>query len=70
MLKRNLPNLKYLLQVKAYRLTKLAIYLFWLYYFNHRLLHAKKVISALDEVKKVQQGKKAPKSFDDFLNEL
>jgi hypothetical protein len=32
--------------------------------------HAKKVISALNEVKKVRQGKKAPKSFDDFLNEL
>lgn len=32
--------------------------------------HAKKIISALDEVKKVQQGKKAPESFDDFLDEL
>lgn len=31
---------------------------------------AKKVISALAEVKKIQEGKKAPKSFDAFLNEL
>ena len=32
--------------------------------------HAKKVISALDEVKKAQQGKKSPKSFDDFLKKV
>jgi hypothetical protein len=31
---------------------------------------AKKVISALEEVKKAKEGKKALKSFDDFLNEL
>jgi hypothetical protein len=31
---------------------------------------AKKIIVSLDEVKKVQQGKKTPKSFDEFLNEL
>lgn len=31
---------------------------------------AKRIISALNEVKKIQQGKKAPQSFGDFLNEL
>lgn len=31
---------------------------------------AKKIIASLDEVKKVQQGKKTPKSFDEFLNGL
>jgi hypothetical protein len=31
---------------------------------------AKKIIASLDEVKRVQQGKKTPKSFDEFLNEL
>jgi hypothetical protein len=31
---------------------------------------AKKIIISLDEVKKVQQGKKTPKSFDEFLDEL
>ncbi len=31
---------------------------------------AKKVISALNEVKNVQGGKKTLKSFDDFLDEL
>jgi hypothetical protein len=31
---------------------------------------AKKIIASLDEVKSVQQGKKTPKSFDEFLNEL
>lgn len=31
---------------------------------------AKKIIASLDEVKKVQQGKKTPKSFDEFLDEL
>ena len=31
---------------------------------------AKKIIASLDEVKRIQQGKKTPKSFDEFLNEL
>lgn len=31
---------------------------------------AKKIIASLDEVKKVQHGKKTPKSFDEFLDEL
>ena len=31
---------------------------------------SKKIISALEEVKQVQEGKKSPKSFDDFLDEL
>lgn len=31
---------------------------------------AKKIMAALEEVKKIQEGKAAPKSFDDFLNEL
>ena len=31
---------------------------------------AKKVLSALEEVKQIQQGKKTPKSLDEFLDEL
>ncbi len=31
---------------------------------------SKKIISALEEVKQVQEGKKSAKSFDDFLDEL
>lgn len=31
---------------------------------------AKKIIASLDEVKRVQQGKKTPKSFDEFLDGL